>query len=104
MVLVLIGLTFVVSRSCQQSQIKVTQTEAVAAAKRLIDFKPTSTTVRLLRQGLQTKPFWIVVMSVTRGNKILRLAQVHIDAKSGEITEVKQNKAAKGAGKKVPEP
>ena len=100
----LIGLTFVVSKSCQQSQIKVSQSEAVAAAKGLIDFKPTSTTVRLLRQGLDTQPFWIVVMTIEKGNRVLRIAQVHIDAKSGEITEVKQSKAARGAGKKGPMP
>ena len=58
----LLGLIFFVSRSCQQSQVRVSQSEAIATAKAQVDFKPTDTAIRLLRQGLSTKPFWIVVL------------------------------------------
>ena len=58
----LLGLIFFVSRSCQQSQVRISQSEALATAKAQVDFKPTDTAIRLLRQGLSTKPFWIVVL------------------------------------------
>jgi hypothetical protein len=84
----LLGLIFFVSKSCQQSQIRVTQSEAIAIAKEQVDFRPTDTAIRLLRQGLSTKPFWIVVLYTRKDGELVTRAQVHIDAKTGEVTQV----------------
>ncbi len=95
----LLGLIFFVSRGCQQNQIKVSQSEAVATAKAQVDFKPTDTAIRLLRQGLSTKPFWIVVLYTRHDGDLIPRAQVHIDAKTGEVTQVT---LGRGTGKGKP--
>jgi hypothetical protein len=89
----LLGLIFFVSRSCQQSQVKVSQSEALATAKAQVDFNPTDSGIRLLRQGLSTKPFWIVVLYTRNDDDdLVPRAQVHIDAKTGEVTQVTKAK------------
>jgi Peptidase propeptide and YPEB domain len=89
----LLVLAFFVSRSCQQSQIRITKEQAIATAEEQVKFTPENTQIRLLRQGLNSKPFWIVSLSVP-GNEgegtFSRLALVRIDANTGEIAEVQQ--------------
>ncbi|MDQ2940144.1 MAG: PepSY domain-containing protein [Actinomycetota bacterium] len=99
MVIGLLVLAFVVSKGCQQSQIKLTQDQAVATAKRQVDFRPQDTQVRLLRQGLGRQPYWIVsLLTLTpSGDKYLHLALVRIDAGTGEVVEVKQQGTAKSS-------
>jgi hypothetical protein len=89
----LVALAAIVAKSCQQSQIRVTKDEAIAIAKRQIDFEPASTQIRLLRQGLNRKPFWFVSMSNPVGSPInpkgyTRLAVVEIDANTGKVEDV----------------
>jgi hypothetical protein len=93
--LVVIGailvLAFVYSRSCQQSQTRVTKEQAVAIAEKQVDFEPEQTQVRFLRQGLGSKPFWFVVLSVpTRKdeNAFSKVAQIRVDANTGEVEEL----------------
>ena len=75
-------LAFVVSRSCQDAEIEVTQEEAVAMATEQVDFAPEDTQVRLLRQGIDRHPFWIVSLSIPSadGETYAELAVVRIDA------------------------
>ena len=86
----LIAVTFVASRSCQQSQIRLTKTEAITKAQRRIDFNPTRVQVRLLRQGLGSHPFWIVSLSIPRKQQdtFAQLAVVRVDANTGKVTSV----------------
>jgi Peptidase propeptide and YPEB domain len=93
----LLVLAFFVSRSCQQSQIRITKEQAIATAEEQVDFTPESTQVRLLRQGLTSKPFWIVSLSIPSDEQegaLSRLALVRIDANTGEIAEVQQGQPA----------
>ena len=89
MLLVLV-LAFVVARSCQQSQVRVTKEQAIASAKQEVPFTPTRTAVRLLRQGLNSKPFWVVSLSIPLRDRdgYRRLAVVRIDANTGKVAEV----------------
>ncbi len=48
-------LTFVVSRSCQQDQIRITKQQAIATAERQVKFDPTRVQMRMLRQGLNSQ-------------------------------------------------
>jgi hypothetical protein len=48
----------------------------------------------MLRQGLNSKPFWIVSLSIPRGDDLdtqdfRELAIVRIDANTGKVTEVR---------------
>jgi len=97
----LLALSFVVARSCQQAQIRVTQDQAIAIAKQQVDFTPKQTQIRLLRQGLNRQPFWIVSLSVPNSKRpgtFRRLALVHIDANTGKVAEVQQNEVAPRKG------
>ena len=90
----MLALAFVASRSCQQDQVRVTKDQAVATAERQVDFEPTRTQVRLLRQGLSSKPHWVVSLSIPRDSdpdtQVFReLAVVRVDANTGEVEDVK---------------
>jgi hypothetical protein len=88
---VLIG-AFVVSRSCGTSDIKTTQQEAVDTATAKANFDPENTQVRLLRQGIDRHPFWIVSLSTLSpdGNSYTDLAVARVDATSGQIVEFRK--------------
>jgi hypothetical protein len=84
----------VVSRSCQQDQVRISKDQAIETAERQVDFKPTRTQVRLLRQGLNSKPFWAVSLSIPVGDDLdtqefRQLAVVRIDANTGKVADVK---------------
>jgi hypothetical protein len=94
-VVALVALTFVASRSCQQDQVRITKEQAIATAKQRVAFKPTHTIVRLLRQGVQSRPNWIVSLSVPRAHaqsaarEFKELAIVRVDANTGKVVDVK---------------
>jgi hypothetical protein len=95
----LVVLAAIVSRSCQQSQIRITKEQAIAIADRQIDFNPESTQIRLLRQGLNRKPFWFVSLSdpigsVTQPRGFTRLVIVQIDANTGSVEDVNNRSAS----------
>jgi hypothetical protein len=82
---------FVAAQTCQKSQIRIDKDQAIAKAKQEIDFTPTRTQIRLLRQGITSEPYWIVSLSIpTDRNDVFRkLALVKIDANSGKVHSVK---------------
>ena len=86
---------FVVSQSCQKSQVRITKDAAIATAKQQVRFTPTRTQVRLLRQGLNAKPNWVVSLSVPPKGAPLdtevfrKLAVVRVDANTGKVVDVK---------------
>jgi hypothetical protein len=84
-------LAFVVSQTCQKSSVRFDKNQAIARAKDQVDFTPQRTQVRFLRQGLDSKPFWIV--SLSRPGKqegtFSELAVVRIDANTGKVKDVK---------------
>ena len=66
---------------------------------RRVDFEPTYTQVRLLRQGINRKAYWFVSLSIPIGfdgdrpDLFAALAVVQIDAASGEIVSIKEQSA-----------
>jgi hypothetical protein len=90
-VLVLVlAAAFLFAQTCQQSQVRVSKEEAIATARGEVDFAPRRTQIRLLRQGIQSKPYWIVSLSIPgeREDTFERLATVRLDANTGEVVEV----------------
>ena len=85
---------FLVAQTCQQSQIRLTKDQAIAKAHGQVDFKPRNTQIRLLRQGITSEPFWIVSLSTPgeREGTFRRLAIVKIDANSGRVDSVRQQR------------
>jgi uncharacterized membrane protein YkoI len=89
-----LAVAFVVAQTCQQSQVRVTKEQAIATAREEVDFTPRRTQIRLLRQGIQSKPFWIVSLSVPgeREDTFRRLATMRIDANNGKVVEVNRDR------------
>jgi hypothetical protein len=83
-------LAFVASRTCQKSQIRITKDQAIATAERQVTFEPTREQVRLVRQGLSSKPFWAVSLSIPNGTGegFRRLTVVKVDANTGKVASI----------------
>ena len=93
----LLALTFFAARSCQQSQIRISKDQAIATAEQRIPFKPTRVQVRMLRQGLVSRPMWIVSLSVPRegATEVFdELAVVRVDANTGKVEDVRVQRDA----------
>ena len=58
-----LAIAFVAAQTCQKSQIRFDKTQAITTAKQQVSFTPERTQVRLLRQGLNSKAYWIVSLS-----------------------------------------
>ncbi len=92
-------LAFFVAKGCQDEQVAVTQEDAVATANEALDFEPTFTQVRLLRQGINRKAYWFVSLSIPIGfdgdrpDLFAALSVVKIDAGSGEIASIQEQSA-----------
>ena len=88
---VVLALSLIFFRSC--SGIEISEEDAVATARAQIDFEPERTEARVLRQGIPTRPVWVVVFTVPDPeggrNDFLRHAAVWVDASSGELLDVK---------------
>jgi hypothetical protein len=86
-----LALAFVAAQTCQKSQIRLDKNEAIAKAEAQIPFEPKRVQIRLLRQGLNSKPFWIVSLSVPGRTETTfsELAVVRINANTGEVQDVK---------------
>lgn len=83
-------LAFFAARGCQQSQVRITKQQAVSTAASAVDFDARRTNVRLLRQGVNSKPYWFVNLSVpgSAAGSIRRLSVVKVDANTGEVLEI----------------
>jgi hypothetical protein len=85
---------FVASQTCQKSSVRLDKNEAIAKAEQQVDFTPKRTQIRLLRQGLTSKPYWIVSLSRPgkREGTFSELAVVRINANTGKVETVKQQR------------
>lgn len=90
-------LAFFVARSCQQAQVRVGKDQAIEIAEREIDFAPTRTQIRFLRQGISREPFWFVSMGIPLPDeeRFSNLAVVKIDANTGKVVSVDEGEATR---------
>ena len=91
-VVVVLLVAFVVAQTCQKSQIRFDKNEAIAKAEQQVDFTAQRTQIRLLRQGLNSRPYWIVSLSRPgkREDTFSELAVIKIDANTGKVVTVTQ--------------
>jgi hypothetical protein len=91
-ILVLVGvviLAFLVSRSCQRSYVRITSDQAVAIGEREIDFRPEGHTIRLVQRGIPPKRYWAVSYWIRDGKGGYRkLTVVLVDGNTGKVKEV----------------
>ena len=86
-VVALFALTFVAARACQETQVRIDEQRAVAIARPQACFTPDRTQVRLVRQGLNGRPFWAVSFSSET-----RITTVRVDAETGTIAAVNRER------------
>ena len=89
----LFAFCLVVAASCQRHQIRITKETAIATAMRQADFRPQRTQVRLVRQGLNGRPFWAISLSIPAksGNGYERVAVARVDANTGKLVAFTDN-------------
>jgi hypothetical protein len=89
-VAVLLAVTAFAAQSCQQSQVRLNEEQAIEAARPQAGFKPERTQIRLVRQGLTAHPYWAVSFSVpaASGDGYAKLTTVRVDANTGKIEAV----------------
>lgn len=89
-IVALFALTLVVAKSCQKAQVRFGKDRAVAIAQQQIDYRPVQTQVRLVRQGINSRPFWAVSFSIParRGKDYAKLTTVRVDANTGKVAAV----------------
>jgi peptidase YpeB-like protein len=85
---------FVFAQTCQKDQVRVSKEQAIATARDQVSFEPERTQIRMLRQGLGSKPFWIVSLSIPgeREDTFRQLAVVRVDANSGKVEDVERGR------------
>jgi hypothetical protein len=79
---------FGVARSCGSSAPDVSREEAVAIAKRQIDYEPDGVQVRNVPRGIQQRRYWAVSLYTGSVDDPGRVTVVEIDAETGEIRAV----------------
>jgi hypothetical protein len=87
-------LAFVAAQTCQKSSIRLNKNQAIAKAEKRVDFTPTRTQVRLLRQGITSMPYWIVSLSRhgKRPGTFSALAVFRINANTGKVQTVRMQR------------
>lgn len=82
---------FLVSKSCGAVGDEISQKQAVEIARTQIDYKPDRVMVRLLKRGVKSRPYWAVSLATVAATGALeRVTVVVIDAKTGEIGEIRR--------------
>jgi hypothetical protein len=98
-VLGLFALCLVAATSCQRHQIRITKETAIVTATRAADFHPQRTQVRLVRQGLNGRPFWAISLSIPNkdGKGYERVSVARVDANTGKLVAFTDNADTEGA-------
>jgi hypothetical protein len=91
---------FVFAQTCQKDQVRVSKEQAIQTAREQVTFEPERTQIRLLRQGINSKPFWIVSLSIPGETEdtFRRIGVVRIDANTGEVEDVDRGRLASSDG------
>jgi Peptidase propeptide and YPEB domain len=89
-VAILVGIllvAFLVTKSCTRQQNRITQDEAVAIAKRHVDFTPDGHQVRYLPQGVPPVYYWAVRLYTGTNENPDRVEVVLVNATTGAVRE-----------------
>ena len=84
--LAVLAVAFVSMKSCSRQHNNVTQDEAVAIARKAIDFEPDNYQVRYLPQGVPPVYYWAVNFSTVNENgQVNRTQVVLVNATTGAV-------------------
>jgi hypothetical protein len=85
---------FVFAQTCQKDQVRVSEEQAIQTARQQVSFEPERTQIRFLRQGINSRPFWIVSLSIPGETQdtFKRIAVVRVDANNGKVEDVERGR------------
>ena len=65
-----------------------------AGVREQVSFEPERTQIRFLRQGINSRPFWIVSLSIPgeTENTFKQIAVVRVDANNGKVEDVERGR------------
>ena len=90
--LLLVGvltLAFVATRSCASRDTEVSKEEAVEIARDEIDYEPDRVMTRFLPRGIQSRPSWAVSLAtVAADGSLERVTVVVVDGRTGDVVDV----------------
>ena len=85
------------AQTCQRRQIRVSKEVAIVTATRAADFHPQRTQIRLVRQGLNGRPFWAISLSIPGKNgNFDRISVARVDANTGKLVAFTDNASQEG--------
>lgn len=76
---------FLATKSCARKDQKVSQTEAIAIAKRQVDFTPDKVQIRYLPQGIPPVYYWAVSLYTLQNGQPRRVQVVLVNATTGAV-------------------
>jgi hypothetical protein len=89
-VVILLALAFLASRSCAGGGDRISQDEAIAIARDEVAYEPDRVHVRFFRRGIPSTGFWAVSLSTVEEGVTERQTVVIIHAATGTVTEVQE--------------
>jgi len=84
---VLLFVAFLVTKSCARQQNEVSQDEAVAIAKEHVDFAPDDYQVKYLPQGVPPVYYWAVSLYTVKNGHPDHVEVVLVNATTGAVRE-----------------
>jgi hypothetical protein len=99
-IVLVLAAAFVFAQTCQKDQVRVSKEQAIETARDQVSFEPELTQIRFLRQGLGSRPVWIVSLSIPgeAEGSFKRIAVVRVDANSGKVEDVERGRPAPADG------
>lgn len=89
----LLAVALLVARGCAGAGSEIPKEEAIAIARRQVTYEPDRTQVRLVRRGVQSRPFWAVSLSLVDDRGALeRVTVVLVDARTRRIEEIRESR------------
>lgn len=71
----------------------MTREEAIEIARAEVDFEPDRVSVRFLPRGVESRPHWgVSLVTLTTEGDVERAIVVVVDARTGEIAEVREGR------------
>ena len=81
---------FLATKGCASSGTKYSAKEAIAIARKQLDFTPKCVQIRYLRTGLQSEPVWAVALWTLKNGRFDRLTNVIVAARTGKVVSVRK--------------
>jgi hypothetical protein len=82
---------FLATKGCASSGTKYSAKDAIAIARKQLDFTPKCVQIRYLRSGFKSEPIWAVALwTLDKAGRFDRLTNVIVAARTGKVISVRK--------------